>query len=107
MTQFSRRGAWKKLDQADYEFHRATVEASQHRRLIRAYDISQIRVLTMNLTNSEMRAQPREATAQLHLPIVDCIERGDAAGAEKASYEHVREAMQKWQNERGFIVQNL
>ncbi|MEJ1972438.1 MAG: GntR family transcriptional regulator [Lacunisphaera sp.] len=105
MTRYSESGEIKKLDQADYDFHRTIVEASQHRRLIRAYDISQIRVLSKGGSMTKLKAQPPDFTAQEHLPIVDCIERGDAVGAEKANHQHVHTAMQGFRKFHGFIVQ--
>jgi len=95
MTKFSGRPAdWPKLDECDYEFHRTIVQASQHSRLIRAYDISQIRILGTRDEYRYLQTAAPDAMAVEHLALVDILASGDAAKAERANYNHVDESMQ-------------
>ena len=106
MTQLSQRGDWKRLDQADYEFHHAVVVASQHRRLIRAYDLCQIQILGREGVIEKLTNRAPDFTAKEHGRILECIEHGDAAEAEKVSRTHVDRALQQFLNHHGFIVQS-
>lgn len=95
MTEFTGRPAdWPKLDECDYEFHRTIVHASQHSRLIRAYDMSQIRILGRRDEYRYLQTAATDAMAQEHNKIVDIIASGNADKAEKANYDHVNASMQ-------------
>lgn len=95
MTDFSGRPAdWPKLDECDYEFHRTIVHASMHSRLIRAYDMSQIRILGLRDEYRLLQTAAPDAMAQEHRKIVEIIESGNADKAEKANYDHVNASMQ-------------
>lgn len=107
MTRLSARRDWKQLDQADYDFHHVTVEASQHRRLIRAYNFSQIRILGRRGDMIRMRAKPADFTASEHRPILEAIERGDAEAAEAANYEHVESAIRDFRAFHGLAATPL
>jgi DNA-binding GntR family transcriptional regulator len=97
MTEFSSQPTyWPKLDECDYEFHRTIVEASQHSRLIRAYDMSQIRILGRRDEYRYLQAVSTDSMAQQHSKIVDILESGNAEKADKASYDHVNNSMQEF-----------
>ena len=104
MTQITKRRDWAKLDRTDYEFHRTIVEASQHQRLIRAYEISHPRILGRRADIARLKESPPDTTAQKHARIVDRLEKGDAPGAEKANYQHVERTMRAFQFSRGLVA---
>lgn len=91
---FGHQSDWPKLDECDYEFHRTIVQASQHSRLIRAYDMSQIRILGMRDEYRYLQTASPDAMALEHMQIVEIIESGNADKAEKANYDHVNLSMQ-------------
>jgi DNA-binding GntR family transcriptional regulator len=85
--------AWDNLDDCDFEFHWVIVQASQHTRLIRAYDMSQIRVLGRRDQYRYLQTVSPTATSEMHLKLVDVIALGNGPKAEKAFFEHVDHAM--------------
>jgi DNA-binding GntR family transcriptional regulator len=105
MTQLSEKRDWRRLDHADYEFHHTIVDASQHRRLIRAYDLCQIQILGREGVTEKLSNLAPDFTARQHARILECIEQGDARGAEAVSRDHVDEAMKKFLSHHGFVVQ--
>jgi DNA-binding GntR family transcriptional regulator len=78
------------LAQTDYEFHWEIVRGSQHSRLIRAYEISQIRILGRPDEAEYLKTADPRSNVEEHLQIVDTIERGDPRAAERASYHHLK-----------------
>ena len=93
---FGDQSDWPKLDECDYEFHRTIVQASQHSRLIRAYDMSQIRILGMRDEYRYLQTASPDAMALVHMEIVGIIESGNEEKAEKANYDHVNLSMQSF-----------
>ncbi len=93
MTCSTQASDWAKLDASDYQFHRAIVEASKHRRLIRAYDGSHVQVTGRRSDYVHLKQLPADSTAREHLQIIEAIESADGKAAEKATYQHVRKAM--------------
>jgi DNA-binding GntR family transcriptional regulator len=93
MTACTKRGDWAGLDEADYAFHRAVVDASKHSRLIRAYETSHIQVTGVRRSYTILKDLPPQTTAAGHHLIVQYIKEGDADRAERASYDHVSQAM--------------
>jgi DNA-binding GntR family transcriptional regulator len=91
---FGQEPDWSKLDECDYEFHRTIVRASQHSRLIRAYDMIQIRILGRKDEYQLLKSLSRTAMALEHNQIIDVIESRNAAKAEKAAYNHVNRSME-------------
>lgn len=85
--------AWDNLDDCDFEFHWVIVQASQHSRLIRAYDMSQVRILGRRDQYRYLRKTNPNATSEMHLKLVDVIALGNGPKAEKAFFEHVDHAM--------------
>lgn len=98
---------WAKLDRTDYQFHRAIVEASRHTRLMRAYDLCHIQITGMRAGYAHLKESPPDTTAAEHKLIVDCIGRGDARGAEKATYQHVSRALAMLEKNLGFRLDQL
>lgn len=105
MTQLTRRGDWKRLDQVDYEFHHTVVQGSQHRRLIRAYNFCQIQVLGRAGAFGKLKHLAPDFTAREHARIVRAIERGDTAEAEEVARTHIDRARQAFLRFQGFVVQ--
>ena len=93
MTACTKRGDWAGLDEADYAFHHAVVEASKHSRLMRAYETSHIQVTGIRRSYTILKDLPPQTTAAGHHLIVQYIKEGDADRAERASYDHVNQAM--------------
>lgn len=85
---------WDGLDDCDFEFHWTIVQASQHTRLIRAYEMSQVRILGRRDEYRYLRKISPTATAEMHLKLADIIALGNGPKAEKAFFEHVDYAMQ-------------
>lgn len=85
--------AWDSLDDCDFEFHWVIVQATQHTRLIRAYDMSQIRVLGRRDQYHYLQTVSPTATSEMHLKLVEVIALGNGSKAEKAFFEHVDHAM--------------
>ena len=106
MTVRSKRGDWAGLDEADYEFHRAIVNASGHSRLIRAYESSHIQVTGLRRSYTVLKKLPPQSTAAEHELIVQCIKEGDAEGAERASYNHVSHALRCLEEHLQIPVEN-
>ena len=77
----------------DFDFHRVIVQATQHTRLIRAYNMSQIRVLGRRDQYHYLRTVSPTATSRMHLKLVEVIALGNGSKAEKAFFEHVDNAM--------------
>jgi DNA-binding GntR family transcriptional regulator len=102
MTELSTRDRdWDKLDECDFEFHWTIVLASQHSRLIRAYEMSQIRILGRRDEYRYLMRTSPTATAEIHLKLVDVIASGNGIKAEKANYEHVNYSMQQFIRSHG------
>lgn len=93
MTRESKASNWAKLDETDYEFHRAIVEASGHSLLIRSYENCHIQITGIRSDYNNLKNLPVNATAKGHLAIVDCIAEGDPTGAAQATHEHVSKAL--------------
>jgi DNA-binding GntR family transcriptional regulator len=93
MTQATLRANLTTLDRLDYEFHRVIVEASGHRRLLRAYDSAHIRIVSFRTGYALIKAQPPEATAKQHLKIVEKIVAQDPVGAEIVARAHVESSL--------------
>jgi len=93
MTQNTQTEDWAKLHRTDYEFHFTIVKASQHQRLIRSYRNCHIQVTCFSGGYAHPKASAPDVTAQEHLEIVQCIERGDSKGAETATRHHVAKAL--------------
>jgi DNA-binding GntR family transcriptional regulator len=93
MTAHTRRADWAALDEADYEFHHAIVLGSKHSRVIRAYETSHIQVTGVRRSYTILKQLPPQSTAAEHQLIVQYIKAGDAESAERASYNHVSQAM--------------
>jgi DNA-binding GntR family transcriptional regulator len=85
--------AWDNLDECDFEFHWLIVQASRHTRLIRAYDMSQIRILGRRDQYRYLKTVSPTATAKMHLKLLDVLALGNGPKAEKAFFEHVDHAM--------------
>ncbi len=107
MTAHSRDGDWAKLDRTDYEFHRAIVGASAHSLLIRAYDNCHIQITGIRAGYAHLKQIAPDATAAEHQAIVDSIRQGDADGAERATHEHVRGALERLANHVGPSLEEL
>ena len=107
MTQATKAGDWARLDQTDYQFHWAIVQASRHRRLIRAYDHCHIQITGLRAGYAHLRELPPDTTAAEHKLIVDCIGRGDARGAEKATCDHVSRAQRCLEKHLGSRLEEI
>jgi DNA-binding GntR family transcriptional regulator len=107
MTLDSKAGDWAKLDRTDYEFHRSIVGASEHTLLIRAYDHCHIQITGVRAGYAHLREIAPDATAAEHQLIVECIRQGNAAGAEKATYQHVSRAVRRLANHLGVSLEEL
>ena len=102
MTEFSvQKQDWEKLDECDFTFHWTIVQASEHSRLIRAYEMSQIRILGRRDEYRYMKRASPTTTADTHFKLIKIIASGNGAKAEKASYEHVDYSMQKFLSSHG------
>lgn len=92
---------WDRLDECDYEFHWTIVQASEHSRLIRAYEMSQIRILGRRDEYRYLARVDAAATARMHLDLVEIIAAGSGAKAEKAMFDHVDRSMQTFLRTHG------
>lgn len=93
MTKETKTANWAKLDETDYEFHYAIVEASGHSLLLRAYEDCHIQITGIRSDYNNLKHLPVNATAKDHLAIVDSIADGDPTEAARATYEHVSRAL--------------
>ncbi len=93
MTRDTEAENWAKLDRTDYQFHHTIVRASGHQRLIRGYENCHIKITGFRAGYAHLKTSSPNATAREHLRIVRCIERGDPGGAQKATYNHVSNAL--------------
>ena len=107
MTGSTTAGEWAKLDAADYQFHRAIVEASQHRRLIRAYECSHIQVTGRQADYHHLKKLPADTTAREHLRIIEAIAMADGEKAGRLTYQHVLKAMQALEGCLGIRIDQL
>ncbi|MEO7297979.1 MAG: GntR family transcriptional regulator [Verrucomicrobiota bacterium] len=101
MTKETKVGDWARLDQTDYEFHYAIVEASKHSLLLRSYENCHIQITGIRSDYNNLKHLPVNATAKDHLAIVDCIAAGDPAGAARATHEHVARALRAMETHLG------
>lgn len=92
---------WDRLDECDFEFHWTIVQASQHSRLIRAYEMSQIRILGRRDEYRYLARVDPAATARIHLDLVEIIASGVGTKAEKATFDHVDRSMQTFLRTHG------
>lgn len=102
--QGARQGGWDRLDDCDYAFHWTVVQASGHARLIRAYELSQVRILGRR---DEFRYLARVSPARLaesHLKLVRALACGDPARAERAAFDHVDRSMQAFLRSHNLTV---
>jgi DNA-binding GntR family transcriptional regulator len=83
-----RAGEEAKQNEADYQFHHAIVRATEHGRLIRAYEGSHIRIMGLRAEYFKTRQAYAVAEKQ-HARLVDAIERGAAADAERIARIHI------------------
>ncbi|MDB6094855.1 MAG: transcriptional regulator, GntR family [Verrucomicrobia bacterium] len=79
-----------KLAECDYDFHWTIVQASKHTRLIRAFEISQVRILGRPDESEYLKTAAPDQTEQEHTQIVDIIASGDVDAAEKVIFDHVK-----------------
>jgi DNA-binding GntR family transcriptional regulator len=107
MTQASLRANLTTLDRLDYEFHRMIVEASGHRRLLRAYDGAHIRIVSLRTGYALIKAQPPEATAKQHLKIVAKIVAQDPDGAEAVAWAHVESSIRELEKALGTTLEEI
>jgi DNA-binding GntR family transcriptional regulator len=80
--------------EADFRFHRSLVEYTGNRKLTSIYD--QL-ATELRISMRMMGFSPNlwEQLPELHASVIDCIESGDAAKAEEAIEQHIREAWQE------------
>jgi DNA-binding GntR family transcriptional regulator len=91
MTIYREKQDHEKLDLADYRFHLTIVQASEVKRLIRAYEGCHIRCLSyLRGNNGEVNAYVRE-----HQQIIKEIGAQRPDAAERVASDHVRGAMQR------------
>ena len=86
--------AWDDLDDCDFKFHSVIVQASQHTRLICAYDMSQLRILGRRDRYRFLQKINPNATTEMHLKLVEVIALESGPKAEKALFEPVDNPMQ-------------
>lgn len=96
-----------KLDEADYEFHYAIVLASEHRRLIRAYETSHIRITGLRTDYITQSAQSSKELATQHEVIIRAIERCEPQNAEQAAYNHVCNSLIAFKEKLGVRVEDI
>jgi DNA-binding GntR family transcriptional regulator len=84
---------WHKLEEVDYQFHLLIVRSAGHRRLLRAYESSHIRIVGLSSVQARRRATRATTAAMEHVRIAKYIEKGQADLAEHAAYKHVKQAI--------------
>lgn len=100
-------GNVERMDRADYEFHRRVVRISEHKRLIRAYENSHIQVLSLRKPTAEALAAASMPAADLHLQLVELLERHEPEAAERAAYEHVATSLRLMEQTLGVRLEDL
>lgn len=90
MTIHTLKGDIPRLDRTDYQFHRAIVAASGHKRLLHAYDSAHIQIVGPQTQYADLMAMPSDTSAQQHAEIIQTLEAHDAEAARRAAYEHVQ-----------------
>jgi DNA-binding GntR family transcriptional regulator len=96
-----------KLDETDYKFHYAIVLASEHRRLIRAYETSHIRITGLRSDYATQTTQSPEALTTQHETIIRCIEQCEAQNAERAAYDHVCNSLIAFKEKLGMRLEDI
>jgi DNA-binding GntR family transcriptional regulator len=107
MTAEQSKQNFHKVDDLDYRFHLTIVQASAHKRLIRAYKGCHIRVLGLNEEYRELLQLPFDSTAAEHSRIMSAIEAGRPDIAEQAATDHVRNAMTRREDVLKVRFENL
>lgn len=90
MSSALKSGASVKSAEADFEFHREIVIASESPRLIQAYDMAHVPMLVSKLTE-----RPPVVLRNLHEGILEAIRRGEPQRAELEARKHVEEAFRR------------
>jgi DNA-binding GntR family transcriptional regulator len=107
MTTYQAKKNFAKVDDLDYRFHLAIVRASGHKRLIRAYETCHIQIMASHPEDEMLRQLPADSTAAEHALIVENIAANRAAAAERAAYDHVRNAMRVKEDLLGVRFEDL
>jgi len=107
MTALSRKSTPVALDQVDYAFHHSIVEASGHRRLLRAYEGAHIRVVSLRADHALLKSQSPERVSDEHLKIVLPLRQRDPDGAEQAAREHVEQSIRVLEESLGSSVKQI
>lgn len=94
-----------RIDDLDYRFHYAIVEASQHSRLLRAYETSHIRIVGLYTDFLAQKADPDRMVSQ-HRRLVKAIEQGDPDRAERVAREHVETSIVNFEKKLGIRLES-
>jgi DNA-binding GntR family transcriptional regulator len=93
-----------RVDDCDYQFHYAIVQASGHTRLQRAYEIAHIRITSFYSDFLTQKAADPKRLVRQHEQIVRAIERGDPDRAEKVAYDHVYRSLDMFEKKLGVYL---
>jgi DNA-binding GntR family transcriptional regulator len=107
MTRLAQRTSPLALDRTDYAFHHAIVEASGHRRLLRAYEGTHIRIVSLRPRDPSTVKPPPEQILREHTRIINCLRKHDAEGAELASRQHVARSLRMLESSLGATLDSI
>lgn len=85
----------------DYLFHFAIIQASQHARLIRAYESSHIRIVGFYTDFAAQKATDPDRLVRQHQRIIRAIEQGNPDRSERIASEHVKLSISNFEKKLG------
>lgn len=95
-----------RVDDYDYRFHFAIVEAAQHARLLRAYESSHIRIVGLYTDFAAQKAIDPQRLVLQHQRIIRAIEQGDPDRSERIACEHVQSSIANFEKKLGFKLES-
>jgi DNA-binding GntR family transcriptional regulator len=97
---------FSRVDDLDYRFHHAIVEASQHSRLLRAYETTHIRVVGLYTDFLAQKAVESNRLVLQHRRLAAAIEQGDPDQSEQIAREHVQTSITNFEKKLGIELES-
>lgn len=97
---------FSRLDDYDYRFHYAIVEAAQHSRLLRAYEAAHIRIVGLYTDYIAQKAVDPDRLVAQHRRLVKVIEQGDPDRSERIAREHVETSIANFEKKLGIQLES-
>ena len=94
-----------RVDEYDYRFHHAIIEASGHSRLQRAYETAHIQIVGFYTDFLAQKAMGPDRLVRQHQQIIRAIQQGDPDRSEKVAREHVERSMVNFEKKLGIQLE--